>query len=253
MRDMGKWLKTFPAPEQRLAHYIRDLPVSTGSGYDGSPEKFFECTGWFRNVERVNLLGDGRWIPTFWRLPQSVTSLTINTDAAAFAQIQSMMMHLPNLDNLSLSGSLIPVDRRTLSGIGTTLSGGFGSQLRLLKGLVDKDIVKMLLEVPIGLHFTKIEVRGVSECLLPTVRLAEVCVETLFKFSYTVPFYCKSPFIWSSCSERAVGSSPFELPFLRAMLTWMSGSVGFRTFWHDHLLSSSRIVILLEGVRATLA
>ena len=189
MRDMAQWLETFPVPEKSPAHYIRDLRMSTG-GYDSSPEKFFEYTPWFRNVERVTLLGDGRWIPTLWRLPHSVTSLTINTDEAAFAQIQGIMTHLPNLDDLSLSGSPVPVDRRTLAGIGTTLNGRFGGQLRLLKGLVDKDIMNMLLEVPTGLHFTEMEVCGTNECLLPTVRLAEACAKTLVKFSYTVSCYC---------------------------------------------------------------
>jgi len=103
-------------------------------------------------------------------------------------------MCLPNLDNLSLSGSLIPVDRGTLSGIGATLSGRFGGQLRLLKGFVDEDIMDMLLEVPTGLHFTEVEVHGTGEYHLPTARLTEACAKTLVKFSYTVPFYCKSPF-----------------------------------------------------------
>ena len=197
MRDMDKWLKTFPVPEQSPAHYIRDLRVSTG-GYGSSPGVFFEYIPWFTNVERVTLLGDGRWIPTFWRLPQSVTSLTVNTDATAFAQIQGIMLHLPNLNDLSLSGSLVPVDRRTLAGIGTTLSGKFGGQLRLLKGFVDKDIINMLLEVPTGLHFTEVEIRGTSECLIPTVRLAEACANTLVKFSYYVSYYCKYPLLCSS-------------------------------------------------------
>ena len=64
-KDMAKWLETFPVPEESPALYIRDLRVSTASGYDSSPEKFFEYTLWFRNVERVTLLGNGRWIPTF--------------------------------------------------------------------------------------------------------------------------------------------------------------------------------------------
>ena len=193
MRDMTKWLETFPVPEQSPAHYIRDLRVSIG-GFNCSPEMFFEYTPWFSNVERVTFLGDGRWIPTFWRLPESVTSLTINTDIATFAQIQGIMMHLPNLDDLSLSGSLVAVDRRTLAGIGAALSGRFGGRLRLLKELADKDTMNMQLEVPTGIHFTEVEVRRTSECLLPTVRLAEACAKTLVKLSYTVSFYCKSPF-----------------------------------------------------------
>jgi len=107
-------------------------------------------------------------------------------------------VQLPNLDDLSLSGSIVTVDRETLAGIGTALRGRFGGRSRLLKRHADNRVVNMLLEVPTGLNFTEVEIRGTHECLLSTVRLAEACCKTLVKLSYTVSAFCEChPFDWS--------------------------------------------------------
>ena len=183
-----RWSRTFRVPEESPAHFVRDLRVSTAA----SDHLFSGYTPWFTNVERMTLLGDGQWTPTRWRLPQSINSLTMWTDASNLVQVRDIMAQLPNLVDLELSGALAPVDRTTLVGIGTDLRGTFGGQLRLFEGYAGKDIVDMLLEVPTGLHFTEVEVRGMGKCLLPTVRLAEACCETLVRLSYTVTSYCRS-------------------------------------------------------------
>jgi len=51
------------------------------------------------------------------------------TSVINLVQVRDVMAQLPNLDNLSLSGSLVTVDRRALSGIGTVLKGRFGGKL----------------------------------------------------------------------------------------------------------------------------
>jgi hypothetical protein len=62
----------------------------------------------------------------------------------------------------------------------------------------------MLLEVPTGLHFTELHIRGTHESFLPTVRLAEACCKTLVKLSYTVSIHGKSPlFSWLGRFWRA--------------------------------------------------
>ena len=121
-----------------------------------------------------------------------MTSLSINTDAIAVTQIRDVIVQLPNLDELSLSGSIFPVGRRELVGIGTTLRGRFGGRLRLCKGYADRDVMNMLLEIPTGLHFTEVEIHGTHECLRSTVMLANACCETLAKLSYTVSTFCES-------------------------------------------------------------
>ena len=199
--ETAKWFETLQEPEESPARHVRDLRFSI-RGYDGAPEKFFEYIPWFTNVEKVTLLGHGSfqplWIPWLWKLPQSVTSLTINAGVVAVAQIRDIIVQLPNLDDLSLSGSVVAVDRRRLVGIGTALRGRFGGQLRLLKGHADKDVMDMLLEIPTGLHFTDVQICGTRECLLSTVRLAEACCKTIVKVSYTVSVCCESHlFSWS--------------------------------------------------------
>jgi len=135
----------------------------------------------------------------FWRLPQSITSLTMRTDTASLVQVRDILAQLPNLDDLSLSGALVPVSRKALPGIGTDLRGEFGGRLQLFKEYAGKDAMNILLEIPTGLRFTEVEIRGMHECLLPTVRLAEACCKTLVKLSYTVSSYCEScPFVQSS-------------------------------------------------------
>ena len=134
-----------------------------------------------------------------------MTSLTIDADAVTVAQIRDVTVQLPNLDDLSLSGSIFVLDRRVLVGIGTVLRGRFGGRLQLLKGHVDKDVMNMLLEIPTGLHFTDVQIRGTRERPLSTVTLAEACSKTLVKLAYTVSFYSEShpfpQFSWSWHAE----------------------------------------------------
>ena len=187
--DMAKWLETFLVPEESPAHQVRDLRFSIGK-YDSPREKFFEYAPWFTNVERITLLGYGclqpLWMSSFRWLSQSVNSLTIGADMIAIVQIQDIMARLPNLDNLSLSGSLVAVDMNPLIGTCPVLKGRFGGKLRLLRGHASAGIVDTLLEIPTGLHFTEVEIRSAHECLLSTVRLVEAYTKTLVKLSYTV-------------------------------------------------------------------
>lgn len=201
-RDTGRWVKAFPVPEEGPACHVRDLRFSF-IGSDTVHEKFCEHAQWFSNVERLSLLGYGgrglSWIPSLGRLPQSVTSLALNVDAVTLLEIHGVMVQLPNLDNLSLSGSPVAADKTELAGKGTVLRGRFGGQLQLLKGLANEHTMEMLLEIPSGVHFAEMQIRGTHECLFSTVRLAEACGETLVKLSYLVTSYCKSlPFFnWS--------------------------------------------------------
>jgi len=100
------------------------------------------------------------------------------------------MAQLPNLDSLSLSGDLVPVDRTKLARIGTTLKGRFGGRLQLIGGYVVRDVLEMLLEIPTGLCFTEVDICGMHGCLLSTMRLVEACRTTLVKLSYETSSQC---------------------------------------------------------------
>jgi hypothetical protein len=202
----ARWIKVFPVPEESPAHHVRDLRFSTrGRTYHCTPFEYFP---WFTNVEKVTWSGlEGfppLWIPSLGRLPRSVTSLTIKADTVPLALSRDVLIQLPNLDDLSLSGFLDTAEGDALPGMGTVLRGRFGGQLRLLDGQADEDVVNMLLEVPTGLHFTELHIRGTHESFLPTVRLAEACCKTLVKLSYTVSIHGKSPlFSWLGRFWRA--------------------------------------------------
>ena len=190
-REITRWLTAFPVLEESPAHYVRNLYISI-YGHDSVPGKFFEHTPWFTNVESVFLFGHGGcpWTPS-WRLPQSTTSLTIIADGVTPVQLRDIMMQMPNLDNLSLSGSLAAMDRRALLGIETVSRGRLGGKLQLLNGFADERVMDPLSKAPTRLYFTEVQICGTHERLLPTVRLAEACSNTLVKLSYTVSFHCK--------------------------------------------------------------
>jgi len=183
------WSKTFRVPEESPAHYVKDLRVSTGN----SDRLFLKYTPWFTRVEGMTLLGDGGWTPTCWRLPRSITSLTMKTDTSTLVQVRNIMAQLPNLNSLSLSGVLVPADKTRLVRIGTTLKGRFSGRLQLTDGYAGRDAFNMLLEIPTGLRFTEVDICGMHGCLLSTTRLAEACRTTLAKLTYEASSLCKPP------------------------------------------------------------
>ena len=149
-KNMDKWLKMFPVPEESSAHYhVRCLGFWIRGTYS-IPEQFLNYTPWSPNAERISLLGSGRHpllrTPSFWRLPQSVTAFIIGADVFNLVQVRDIMAQLPNLDDLQLSGSLIAVDGGMFPRIGTSLRGRFGGRLSLAGGYCDKSVMDMLLE-----------------------------------------------------------------------------------------------------------
>ena len=200
-RRIVRWFETFPVREESPAHLVRHLHLSVET-YNSVPEECFDYTSWFTNVERVSMLRRVeiyQWLslPSFWRLPESATSLTIEGDTAiTLKQIRIIMLSLPNLEDLSLSG--YPGSRAS-SESGTTLRGRFGGQLQLFYGTACSGIADMLLEVPTGLHFTEVRIRGSNECLLPAVRITEACAKTLVRLSFTISYWRKCHlFSWPS-------------------------------------------------------
>jgi len=187
-------------------------------------------------VERVTLFEHGKvqplWIPSSGCLPQSVTSLTINTNMVSLVQVRDIMGQLQNLDNLSLMGSLVGVPGRAPTGIGMAVRGRFCGELRLAEGYADEDVVNMLLEVPTGLHFTDVKVLGTRDCILSTARLAESCGKSLVKLLYTVSPHDGETF------ERSFDLS--NLPNLKGVdfgVGWLRGGL----LWIPVALSTLRL------------
>jgi len=194
-RDVDRWFKTFPVPEESPAHYVRDLSIRIGWD-DRVPDNFFEYVPRFTDVDQLHLLGHmappSSLRPSLWKLPQSITSLTINTSVVTLVQVRDIMAQLPNLDNLTLMGTLVAVDRRELLGIGTVLRGRYGGKLKLCGGYVDKDFTDMFLDIPSGPRFTEAVIHRTCEDLPSAVRIAEACCKTLEKLSYPVMFKSES-------------------------------------------------------------
>jgi len=193
---VNRWLIAFPVPEQSPAHHVRRLGIwLEAPGW--VPEEFFEHTPWFTNVRSIYLSGRGMapklHIPSHWRLPESVTSLTVGYCRVTLVELRGIMARLPNLDNLALPALHIPPGRRELPGIGTVLKGRVGGKLILHNIRCDsKGIMNMLLEVPTGLRFTEVEIDCARGCLPSVVTLVEACCKTIVKLSHKVTLHGKS-------------------------------------------------------------
>ena len=186
----------FPVREESPAHYVRDLRLKMEVN-SRIPDNFFECLPWFTDVDRMSLSGHGMvplTEPSSWKLPRSVTSLTIDSPLVTLVQVRDIMLQLPNLNDLALTpDSLAKPDERMLPGNRTALKGRFGGRLLLRGGCVGEDVVNMLLEIPSGLRFTELDIYCTQDPLPSSaVRLAEACRETLVKLSHMFDYPCMS-------------------------------------------------------------
>ena len=183
-------------PEESPACHVRDLNVEIG-WIVPVPDEFFEYTPQFTNAESISLLGHmtppSSLRPSSWKLPRFITSLTVNASVFTLLQVRDVMAQLPNLDDLTLMGSFVKVDRRELPGIGKAVKGRFGGKLKLGGDFVCEDVVNMLFVIPTGLHFTEAIFHCTPECLPSAVGIAEACCKTLVKLSYSVALPRESP------------------------------------------------------------
>ena len=201
---MDRWFNMFPVPEESPAHHVRVLDISI-RGANWFPEKFFEHAPQFTNVRSLSLLGEGYRLgprlPSLWRLPESVTSLTIDVSRklVSLLAIWDIMVRLPNLDDLSLWGPFIQMNGGAFLGIGTVPRGRVGGKLVVRDvHYGNRGVINMLLEIPTGLHFTKVEVDRARDFIPSVIRLAEVCRKTIVELTLNVVFNGKyRPFSWS--------------------------------------------------------
>jgi len=191
---MDRWFNTFPVPKKSPAHHVRALHISTNV-IDLLPVKFFEHAPWFTNMRKLSLSGGEYWpgsrLPSqaLWRLPESVTSLTFNaSDGGTLVKIWEIVARLPNLDDLSLQGSFIQVNRDALLGIRTVPRGRFRGEL-VLRNVYDTGRGHMeLLEILTGSLFSKVEIECAREYIPAVIRLVEACSKTIVKLSLDVRY-----------------------------------------------------------------
>ena len=198
---MDDWFEAFPVPEESPAHHFRAIRM-TIRGINWFPDKFFEHAPRFTNVRKLHLFGGedclGSQLPSLWRLPESITSLTIDFSCrVSDVAILDIMTRLPNLDDLSLWGASILAERAPLR-IGTVPRGRFGGELAVHGVHYGcTHVMKMLLEIPTVFRFTKVEVDCAREYIPSVIRLAEGCSKTILKLSLSAIFNGKyHPFSW---------------------------------------------------------
>ena len=130
---MHRCFYAFSVLEESPAHYVRALRISI-EGINWFPDEFLEHAPRFTNVRKLSLFGGEDCLvsrlPSLWRLPESVTSLTIiASNGVSLVPILDIMARLPNLDDLSLRSFVIPADTSALPVIGMVPRGRFGGKL----------------------------------------------------------------------------------------------------------------------------
>ncbi|KAF9781852.1 hypothetical protein BJ322DRAFT_249912 [Thelephora terrestris] len=196
--------------------------------------------------------GQSWWMPSSGRLPRSATSLTITRGKITLLKIRNVMAQLPNLDSLTISGSLRAMDRKKLQGIGKVLKGKFCGRLQLkrLSKNTDADIANMLLEIPTGLYFTEMDIHGTYYCLLSTAKLVEACAQTLEKLSYAVNEWPWGS--WQVSELREVAQSQGHEAY-RSLDRWRS-TLGFYSSWDNqahHLTAAIHNPAQVHWTRST--
>jgi len=171
------------------SHHVRDLRVRTG-GIQWFPDEFFAHAPRFANVRKLSLFGGvdylGSQLASHWTLPESVTSLAIKAiTGVSVVAIWDIIARLPNLDDLMLWGSFIPMDRSALLGVPR---GRLGGELVLCNVCGEGAEKKLLLDILTGFPFSKVEVRCAREHIPPVIRLVGACSKTIVKLSLDVIF-----------------------------------------------------------------
>ena len=173
------WKKTFPNPSNSPAHYtrslsIRDIPViiAPDMGEGGWIRTFhsvvhlcLECHGWEAHPDSI--------IP-FHGLSSTLRSLHLT---AAFSDVFDLICSFPLLEDLALVmfGSEVEIDGWNAPSTSPKLTGSL--DLRMMRGI--GCTIRRLLDLPGGLHFTKITVSCPYKDLGLTTDLLSRCSDTL--------------------------------------------------------------------------
>ena len=177
------WQKTFPGPSNSPAHHTRSLSIDT-------PEA----------VPLVNT-GVGDWIRTFsgvvrlhvenfdcdislaplHGLSPTLKSLRMEYESASSSQIFGLVCSFPLLEDLTLVsyGYNIEVDEWDIPSTSPKLTGC----LELWADHTIRPIARRLLELPSGLHFSKIDVSCHQESVEAMMDLVPRCSDTLESLS----------------------------------------------------------------------
>ena len=102
------------------------------------------------------------------------------------------MAQLPDLDDLTLSGYLIPMARISFQGSEQPLCADSVDDCYSATDMLARMSTSWLLEVPPGLRFAEVDVYCTRKHLPLAVRPAQACDKTLLKLLHTVIFYGRS-------------------------------------------------------------
>ena len=194
------WKKAFPDPSNSPAHYtrslsIRDIPViiAPDMGEGGWIRTFhsvvhlcLECHGWEAHPDSI--------IP-FHGLSSTLRSLHLT---AAFIDVFDLVCSFPLLEDLALVmfGSEVEIDGWDAPSTSPKLTGSL--DLRMIRGI--GCTIRRLLDLPGGLHFTKITVLCPYNDLELITDLLSRCSDTLE--SLTVFNFIRSAFPSASVAGK---------------------------------------------------
>ena len=177
---LESWMKTFPNPSNSPAHHTRSLSIFRLPTFSarGPNTRAWICA--FRRLEHLNICAffcasiRGPLLP-FHGISPTLRSLSITSFAAPVPEVFDLVCSFPLLDDLELSSVIgYKPDTWTIPSTSPKLTG----TLHVGKLSGTKSIIRRLLELPDGLHFSKILADCFCEAEL-TIDLVPRCFETL--------------------------------------------------------------------------
>jgi len=179
--SFSRWRKAFPLPEHSPAHFVRALhllPIPE-SNTASHLAKHILC---FSKIEELYLEpAKPSLLATLPRILPTVRYLRIKDKEIPLDQIHMILARLPSLDSLMLAGIFPKMDFP----FGDAPRGDFRGALRLHGDLARGDVFNMLMNIPTGLHFTKLDiVRVDGKYFQDALRLVEACKHSLQKLRF---------------------------------------------------------------------
>jgi len=225
-----QWKKTFPNPSNSPAHYtrslsVRDFPVVTAAEVD--------VGGWIRPFHRVvNLDVDTRGsdesqvslIPLHGPLP-TLKSIALTYTSVPPSEIFGLVCSFPLLEDLELlsRGYESEVDGWKAPSVSPKFTGSLC--LAMLGGI--RSTIHRLLDLPGGVHFSKITVLCLNEDVEPTADLLLGCSDTLeFLTIYYVPGAFPPASLIDQYLTTTCGLRPIHAGFVRPLYGHKSQRIG---------------------------
>ena len=192
-----RWTQTFPAPSG-IPSYVENLHVSCASLLDDASDVSLDIST-FTRLKGL-FIGGNEVTPTRYRrllsrnyfqritlLPsKSLRTFSLSFPVVPVSDVISVVRHFPRLDDLYLKVfAVLPSDDTVDTK--TEASPSLCGTLTLVSHLNYRPIIRNLLALPGGIHFTRLNLAVLRDDELPNLReLVDACSQTITSLHLTI-------------------------------------------------------------------